>query len=382
MRILFVTPWFPVDEADKNGKFVVDSIQSLIDQGHHITVLMTLPWHPFRPSFTQHHPLFKVYRCRYLSIPRNYCRTLSNGFYRKKVGRMIRQLAKKEPFDLIHAHTELAGLAAAEARKALQLPTLLTLHGIDTDPKLYPHEARYLYQEALNGVDKIILVGQSLLPHFKRWTKRHDIFEIIPNGFWPDEVIPVQQAILSRKTTHFISASNLQVGKGIDITLNALAKLKRLGCIDWRYTVIGDGPSRKQLEELTARLHLQEQIFFLGQCSPQQVSFHLSKADIFVLPSQPEAFGIAYLEAMACGLLAIAVQGQGPSAFITHEKTGLLLSPNNANALCGLLQKVFQTIPRMQAIAAEGKRFVHSAFAWEHHADTLTKLYTQLKENA
>lgn len=380
MKILCITPWLPVYPHDKTGKFVLDSIQALIKCGHEVTVLFTTPWKPFKASPKLPHPFSALHCCRYLSIPRNYFRFLSNFFYRLAVTPHIERLAKRYQCQLIHAHTELAGLAAVDAQEKLAIPTLMTLHGIDSDAKLYCSKRhRYSYAHALDNINKIIMVGEPLVEHFKKWTKRQDDFHVINNGFWPEEVQPLSHELLADENNiQFISVSNLQEGKGVELSLNALAQLNKRGFQRWRYTIIGAGPKRKMLENLTGQLNLQEQVFFLGLCSPKQVAQQLAQSDVFVLPSKPEAFGIAHLEAMACGLLTIAVAGEGPAKFIFHEKTGLLMQKKDVFHLEALLQTILSSRSRMRKIAKEGRAYVNKHFTWSHHAESLTKLYAEV----
>ena len=114
------------------------------------------------------------------------------------------------------------------------------------------------------------------------------------------------------KPARLISVGNLQAGKGIDLVLRALADLNAAGHRDWTYRIIGDGPLRSELESLAASLGLTRQVVFSGSVQHQDVEAALREADIFVLPSWREAFGIAYLEAMACGLLTMESRVRAP----------------------------------------------------------------------
>jgi glycosyltransferase involved in cell wall biosynthesis len=103
----------------------------------------------------------------------------------------------------------------------------------------------------------------------------------------------------------------------------------------------------------------------------------LAQANVFVLPSYREAFGIAYLEAMALGLLAIGVSGQGPEAFITHERTGLLVRPNDVESLVATMGAVLDNAGEMRRIATAGQRLVRVQFTWATHAQKLMAVYRE-----
>ena len=123
---------------------------------------------------------------------------------------------------------------------------------------------------------------------------------------------------------------------------------------------------------------VKQQVQFLGACNHHEVYKQLSQADIFILPSYREAFGIAYVEAMSCGLLTVGVKGQGAEAFIEHGKTGLLVSPKSVDSLSQALAAVLASPDIMQAIAEEGRNHVYKNFTWEDHAQHLTKVYQEL----
>jgi glycosyltransferase involved in cell wall biosynthesis len=106
----------------------------------------------------------------------------------------------------------------------------------------------------------------------------------------------------------------------------------------------------------------------------------LRDAHVFVLPSYREAFGIAYLEAMACGLLTIGVEGQGPSAFIISGKTGLLVPPQEVAALAACLRSVLEHPGRFSKIAAAGRKHVAQEYTWLRHAERLTEVYREIVE--
>jgi glycosyltransferase involved in cell wall biosynthesis len=106
----------------------------------------------------------------------------------------------------------------------------------------------------------------------------------------------------------------------------------------------------------------------------------LAEADVFVLPSWREAFGVAWLEAMACGLLVVGVRGQGPAIFIKHEETGLLVSPQDIDDLAACLRRILDDQRGMQALAHQGKIDIHRNFTWPAHAVKLAAVCAEVRE--
>ncbi len=94
-----------------------------------------------------------------------------------------------------------------------------------------------------------------------------------------------------------------------------------------RYRVIGDGPERTALEGLAARLEVSDRVDFLGQLAPAEAIETASSSTLFVMPSTEEAFGVAYIEAMAAGVPAIGCRGEPGPEEIAAAGDGMVLVP-------------------------------------------------------
>ncbi len=391
MKVICLTPWFPVNESDVTGTYILDSINALIDQGCEVEVLITRPWRPRWAGWFHRDWIYKkkdhhfqnkpyIHHCYYLSIPRNIMSILTHWSYRKRVGNKLKKMIKENQCQLIHAHTELAALAAIDIGKYFRIPTVMTLHGIDTKSTVgSKSEVKRLYRDTLENSDRVVLVGEPLRDFFQKFTHKSNMFKVVPNGFrLSEENKNLKKNIWNSDFTRFISVSNLHEGKGIDINLKALATLKRKGILNWSYIVVGEGHQRPYLEALVKDLELSQKVFFQGAVSPGSVFKLLLNADVFILPSYREAFGIAYLEAMSCGLLAIGVQGQGPQAFIKHRRTGLLVSPNDAVNLAETLNHILFEKDQYKEMAELGRQFVLKNFTWENHASKLMEVFNEV----
>jgi glycosyltransferase involved in cell wall biosynthesis len=181
---------------------------------------------------------------------------------------------------------------------------------------------------------------------------------------------------LADDVVRLVSVSNLHEGKGIDLTLIALARLQSEGISNWTYRVIGDGRERSALLRLTSELELTERVRFIGAVRHAEIFSQLASDDVFVLPSYREAFGIAYLEAMAAGLLTIGVMGEGPSQFIRNGENGVLVRPRDVEALVVALRNILiGDHNRWREIALEGQRTVQDFYTWDKHAKQLVEVY-------
>lgn len=378
LKILNITATFPVHINSARYLYLWHSIEALKQAGIQVSVLHTPSWKPF---FSRHidksqFPIeMNTRHC--FSIPRHYFRNVSNTAYCFSVLPKIKKLHQLHRFDVIHAHGEISGLAAVAAAKQLSIPSVVTLHGIDMCERLWKGLAHRAFKNMFNQADKLIFVGESLRQYFEPMLVNKERSCVIYNGVrLPNSMQQVD--CLNQSFVRIISVSNLHEGKGVDITLQALANLKNKGLTSWVYTIVGSGDQQSILVDIMKKHNLQNDVEFTGDLSHDTVYQKLQKADIFCLPSYREAFGIVYLEAMVHGLLTIGVKGQGPQAFIKHEKTGLLVEPNRVDDLTNKLLYVLENRKKMQLIAAAGKKYVLENFTWEKHAEKLISVYKEV----
>lgn len=384
MNILCLTPWFPAHDEEKEGNFVRDSVDSLRALGHHVEVLVTRAWRPggLRGGEGQQAEQARpcVHQLKYLSIPRNHLRGLSNHLYHWGVASELEAMARRTRADVIHVHTELPAITAVRVARKMGIPCIVTLHGINPAPRLNTRSQHAVLRRTLGGASRIVLVGEPLRPFFAPIVQRTDHFRVVPNGFRPPAGELRRQGTDWNDPLQFISVSNLHEGKGIELNLQALARLREQGLDRWHYRIVGGGTLRAELERLAAELGLAAQVTFVGPVGHQEVYRHLRTADVFILPSYREAFGIAYLEAMACGLLTLGVRDQGPATFITHGETGLLTAPRDVADLAAQLASVLRHPQQMHDIARRGQEHVCREFTWERHAQKLASIFTEAVE--
>jgi colanic acid/amylovoran biosynthesis glycosyltransferase len=136
----------------------------------------------------------------------------------------------------------------------------------------------------------------------------------------------------------FLYVGRLAAEKGLPILLQAVALLATRG-YDFRLDLVGDGPDRVGLEQLSAQLRVSGKVRFLGYADQSGVLKHLRNCDFFVLPSFAEGVPVSLMEAMACGVPTIATCVGGISELIAHADTGLLVPAADTLALCNAMAR-------------------------------------------
>ena len=166
--------------------------------------------------------------------------------------------------------------------------------------------------------------------------------------------------------------------KGIDNLFRAVASLENLKSITLN-VVGGDGNSQEKsrLEALVHKMQLRQTVHFLGPIPQEELPIHYNAADVCVLPSYYESFGLAALEAAACGKPVVASEVGGLPAIVNHGRTGYLVPPKRmdviAERLCELLE---DDLLRGQMGAAA--RIQAESLGWDSSADSLLSCFKEL----
>ena len=132
---------------------------------------------------------------------------------------------------------------------------------------------------------------------------------------------------------------------------------------DLRWVVVGDGPERPALERMAAELELTRRVDFKGELPPDEVS---QPATAFALPSVDEAFGVAYVEAMAAGIPAIGCRGEAGPEEIRASGGGIrLVAPGDPESLADELRRLLEDAAWRRELGEAARATVEREFTWE-----------------
>ncbi len=398
LNILVLTPVFPHSGNPAEGIFNEQHARALSNAGARVTVLVGKPWLPevVAQKWTRYQSLFhlphqeeragmKVLYARYLHIPQFlWARTTVSSCLRS-LRREVRSSLAGERFHLIQVHsTWPMGLAAPLLAREMGIPFILTLH-MEDDPRLYGRGSRsLLYRRVLEEASAVVSVGRPLERFLQK--VHPDLclakFCIIPNGV-DLEAVRVISPEKGRGTNgwgRLVSVGNLRPSKGMDLTLKALSLLRERGTPWMDLTVVGEGPERRNLQKLARELGIADRVHFKGRLPHEDTLREIHRGDLFILPSWREAFGVVYLEAMACGKPVIGCFSQGAEDIIRHEIEGLLVAPGKVEDLAEAIGRIVgnrNLAIRMGRAASNRAR----EFTWEQNAAQYLQVYRRvLKE--
>lgn len=197
---------------------------------------------------------------------------------------------------------------------------------------------------------------------------------VIPNGV---DLAAYIERTPSAQIQRIVTVANLRPEKEHETLIASAAALVR-SYPHLRFQIVGDGPRKGELQELTAACGLSQHVEFLGHCD--DVPSVLAAADAFVLPSRSEAFPNSVIEAMAAGLPVIANAVGGLLDLIDHNRTGLLVPPSDAAALTHALRFLIENPTRAAAIGDTARTEIRQRYSFERMVSAFEDLYVSSLE--
>ena len=169
--------------------------------------------------------------------------------------------------------------------------------------------------------------------------------------------------------------------KGLDILLHSLKLLKDKGH-DISLTVAGSGQDSyvAEMRELVSGLSLEGEVSFVGFLTGESKAECLANADVFVLPSYDENFGLAVAEAMSVGLPVIVADGVALAMDIEKAGAGLVVPSGSVEELASAIEKVLPDPDMRQQLGQQARKLVQEQFNWGIVTGKLVRLYEDILE--
>ena len=354
MRVAFFLDKYPA----LSETFIQSQINGLLEQGLDVAVIALNKGEGTVPSSLKvtwlyenntSHSLIKTALTRTVTIlsklhSRNVRNTLTNkdykalrakGFFPTLVADWENHLDVLK-FDVIIAHF---GTTAVTANMLIQLGLLkgklfAVFHGYDLSEK-------QLLKKFLSSYKKLFQQAEACLPVSELWANKLiemgcpiQKVNVLRMGIDTSRFAMLGMAGEITQPLRLLSVARLTEKKGLDDAIVAVSLLQQMG-ITVSYRILGDGPLRGQLARLVEKLRLEHIVTLHGKASHDEVAEHLSKTDIFLLPSKTaqngdqEGIPVSLMEAMSRGLICVSTYHSGIPELISHNIDGFLV-PENA----------------------------------------------------
>jgi len=294
--------------------------------------------------------------------------------------------------DVIHTHHPfLLGQTAANKARELNLPLVFTFHtqyreythyfplSADTVQNFLKNAVDHWLQDFMRRCQHIIIPSESMRDTLVNEYGLKNNFTVIPTGIDLEAYRTASGEKIRKKRRWekdivMISIGRLAPEKNWPLLLHAAALVLK-EYPQFRLVLIGDGPDRKNLEDLAQELGIQKRVTFTGSLSFTETPSYMKAANLFGFASITETQGLATLEAMAAGLPVVAVDASGTRDILKNGQQGYLVE-NDANALAAGIKKLLSNPDRMQKFAAAAYKKAQS-FNIEKLTERLLDVYEQ-----
>ena len=324
----------------------------------------------------------------------------------------LREFAAVErvSYDLVHSHYWLSGWVARELARERRLPTVHMFHTLgkmknavaQSEKERAPSERIRVEEELMRDMDRVVaatpLDRRQMTDLYRADPKK---IRIIPLGVDLDlfRPIPRDKAIaaigMDIPSQHHLVlfVGRLDPLKGLETLFEALCQLRRSEprlarklCL----AVVGGDADRdgvrlsddlECLDKLKQDMDVTDLVVFLGSRAQDKLPYYYSAADVCVVPSHYESFGLVALEAMACGTPVIASRVGGLQLTVEDGVTGLLVPAGDADALAEKLKLILLGADLREQLATNARRRAQ-AYTWQSVADQMIDLYEELWQQA
>ncbi|MBQ0719373.1 MAG: glycosyltransferase [Gammaproteobacteria bacterium] len=365
--------------------------------GKHIPLLVVspVPWFPFQGLIRYFKPGYRlqpakfeeqqgveVYHPRFLAVP---------GLFRRLDGLsmalcslfLLLRLKRSFRFTVIDSHFAWPdGYAATLLGRWLGIPVTITMRGTEV-----PHSKdlvkRAKLLQALDRAARVFAVADSLKRHVVSLGAVAENIQVVGNGVDTERFAPQdrqtarQRFDLPDDAQVLVTVGGLVERKGfhrvIELIPALLEEFPRL-----YYLVVGgacaEGDWRECLEAQANDLGVRERVLFTGAVAPDELSWPLSAADIFVLPTSNEGWANVFLEAMACGLPVVTSDVGGNPEVVCHDELGTIVPFGHPEALQQAIAQALNNNWQREKIIAYAKDN-----SWEHRVEHLLTAFAEIE---
>lgn len=305
--------------------------------------------------------------------------------------RVMRHLRSEFPADLVHANYFLSGLVAHRIKHELELPFVTTFHTLaKVKAEGGDHESQWRHdaeQEIVGCCDAVCVNCSEEENQFRRlYGDPRGRVEVISPGvehafFAPGDRGGARQAIgLPADVPVLLFVGRIQPLKGPEVAVRALYELGRRDAL----LVVVGGSSGAEGDDQVARLHalvdelgLREQVLFVPPQPHHILSTYYRAADVVVVPSRSESFGLVALEASACGTPVVASAVGGLLTLVDHGETGYLVPERDPALFAHYLREIVEHPSHAAALGRRGAARARN-YTWSLAAARLRRVYADI----
>lgn len=311
---------------------------------------------------------------------------------------------KNIQYDLIHSHYWMSGIAAETLKLSWKVPVVQMFHTLGLMKNRIaqtPQEMEGQYR--IDGEFKVVQLADKIVAathaeesqlEFLYGVKPNKI-TILPPGvdtsrFYPIPSDEAKEVIgLPKENRMLLFVGRIEPLKGVDVLIHALALMKQKGVFErspHTLAIIGGDPNAStetiseemsRLKALSAELGLNDLVLFLGKRSQETLPYYYSAAEVLIMPSHYESFGMVALEAMACGTPVVASQVGGLAFLVQDGVTGLVVPGGEPEMLADTLTRLICEPELRRKLGTQAADYARN-YSWDKITARILELYKQL----
>ncbi|MEM3601417.1 MAG: glycosyltransferase family 4 protein [Candidatus Bathyarchaeia archaeon] len=314
---------------------------------------------------------------------------LMNVNMQKEAASLVKNLGG---VDIFHAHDWLVAVASIGLKHIFRRPLLATIHstevgrrsGIHSDYERMIHETEaWLTYEAW----RVICCSNYMVSHVKlTFGLPEDKLEMIPNGVDVTQYGGCEKASLTQFRRKFalpeekivLFVGRLVYEKGVHVLIQSVPKV--LEKVNAKFVIVGDGYMKHSLLEMVRNMGLAQKVFFTGFIDDETLKKLQRCADVTVVPSLYEPFGIVAIEAMAAKSPVVVSDVGGLSEIVEHDVTGVKVYPNDPNSLTWGIIRVLLNEDYAAKLREKAYKKAVEVFNWGRISQSTKKGYEKVLE--
>ncbi|PBB05447.1 N-acetyl-alpha-D-glucosaminyl L-malate synthase BshA [Salimicrobium humidisoli] len=354
--------------ATELGKF-------LAEKGHEVHFITTQI--PFR--------LNKIYPNIYFhEVEVNNYPVFQHPPYDLALANKMAEVAKREELDLLHVHYAMphavCAILAKQMCSELDLKVITTLHGTDITVLGIDDNLKQLIKFGIEKSDAVTAVSNSLVDQTRRMLDTEKDMHVVHNFVDEREYQHVdsrnlkQQFNIGEDEKVVIHVSNFRKVKRVEDVVRSFHLIQQE--ITAKLVLVGDGPEFNKVYNLVEQLGIEEKVLFVGK--QERVQELLSIADVKLLLSEKESFGLVLLEAMACGVPCIGTDTGGIPEVIEDGVDGYIVEVQDIEQVKEKALRILKDAQLSRSFSENAVRAVSEKFSAEKIVKQYEKLYEQV----